>query len=400
MKKRIIFIFVLWLGLSSSLLLSLNTQKFPFKLEVVTEQANIREKPDIGSTIIRQIPRGTILDSTKKVGEWYLVRLKVEEDRLLLGYVHESLVLRIEPEEEEPELVEKEEIVEEKEEIPEEKVKKSEEEEIQITPPPTVAPVAEEPSEKKFVLSIFGGGNYISGGDLNEGTKGFAEFYRDQFQIEGGEAESLHLGYAFGAEFSFPLSSRFFLGIGADYLRGRKESLVVLPETAPENSITTRPEIQAIPLRIIFSYYPIPFLFLKSGVEYYFAQISYYYRFQEGDYWKEWEGKANGQGLGILGALGLEWNLAAYFSLFAEVNGRYAQIKGFEGEDTSRDSEGFVYTEGGTLYSFQVTSNSQKTYPQLFIREKIPTEAWVTEPREARVNFSGVALRLGFRIKF
>ena len=104
--KRKIFIFALWLVLSPSLLLSLDAQKFAFKLEVATEQANIREKPDIGSTIIRQVPRGTILESTKKIGEWYLVRLKVEEDRLLLGYVHESLVLRVETEEEEPELIE------------------------------------------------------------------------------------------------------------------------------------------------------------------------------------------------------------------------------------------------------------------------------------------------------
>jgi len=393
--KRTIFIFALWLGLSSSLLLSFDAQKFPFKLEVITEQANIREKPDIGSTIIRQVPRGTILESTKKTGEWYLVRLKVEEDQLLLGYVHESLVLRIEPVQKK-----KEEVVLEEEEKPEEKVEKPEEEKIQIVPPSTIAPVAEEPSEKKFILSILGGGNYISGGDLNEGAEGFGEFYRNELQIEGGEAKPLHLGYIFGAELSFPLTSYLFLGFGADYFRGIKESSAEHSETTPGNSFTTRPEIQVLPFRISFSYYPVPFLFLKGGVEYYFAKISYYYRFQEGEYWKEWEGKADSQGLGIMGALGMEWNLASHFSFFAEVTGRYAKINGFEGDDTSEDSVGFVYTEEGTLYFFKVIGTNQETYSQLFIREKKPAEAWVTDPKEARVDLSGVALKAGFRIKF
>ena len=410
--KRKIFIFALWLGLSSSLLLSFDAQKFPFKLEVVTEQANIREKPDIGSTIISQVPRGTILESTKKAGEWYLVRLKVEEDRLLLGYVHESLVLRIEPEVEKPELIEEEKIVEEKEileeeeekpevekKMPEEKVEEPEEEKIQIAPPPTVTPVVVEPLEKKFMLSIFGGGNYISGGDLNEGARGFAEFSRDDLKIQG-EAALLHLSYIFGAELSFPLSSQFYLGIGADYFRGKKESSSDQTETLPGNSFATRPEIEALPLRVVLSFYPVPFLYLKGGVEYYFAKISYFYRFQEGDYRREWEGNANSQGLGILGALGLDWSISSYFSLFAEATGRYAKIKGFEGEDTSRDSEGFIYTEEGTLYFYQVSGTNQKTYPQLFIRNKKPAEARVSDAREALVDFSSVSLRLGFRIKF
>jgi len=399
MKKTIIFILVIWLSLSFSFLSSLEAQKLPFKLEVVTEKANIREKPDIGSPIIHQVPRGTILESTKKDGEWYLVRITVEEGRLLMGYVHESLIMRIEPDEGEPESVKKKAIVivkKTKEETPEEKVQK---EEAQVTPSP-VPGVPEKPIEKKFRLSIYGGGNYFSGGDLNEGAKGFTQFYEDQLQIEGGSITSLHLGYGFGAELSFPLFSQFFFGIGADYLRGKKESSTDYPETSPENSLTTRPELQATPLRILLSYYPAPFLFLKGGVEYYFTNLSYYYRFQEGNYWKEWKGNAKGQGFGILGALGIEWNLASSLSLIAEVTGRYAKIKGFEGEDTSRDSEGFVYTEEGNLYAFQVTGTDQKSYPQLFIREKKPAEAWVTDPQEARVDFSGLALRLGFRIKF
>ncbi|NIM91269.1 MAG: SH3 domain-containing protein [Candidatus Aminicenantes bacterium] len=409
--KRKIFIFALWLALSSSLLLPLDAPKFPFRLEVATEQANIREKPDIGSVIIRQVPRGTILESTKKIGEWYLVRLKAEEDQLLLGYVHESLVLRIESEAEEPELIEEEKIVaeekleeEEKPEaekkIPEEKGEEPKKEKIQIAPPPTVTPMVLEPSEKRFMLSILGGGNYISGGDLNEGAEGFGEFYQDELQIEGGESKPLHLAYIFGAELSFPLTSRIFLGIGADYFRGRKESSVEQSEITPGNSFTTRPEIQALPLRAFFSYYPVSFLFLKGGVEYYFAKISYYYRFQEGEYWKEWEGNADSRGIGIMGALGMEWNLASRISFFAEATGRYAKINGFEGDDTSRDTEGLIYTEAGTLYSFQVTGTSQKVYPQLFIRDRKPAEARVSDAREAEVDFSGIALRLGFRIKF
>jgi len=385
MKKRIIITFTLWLGLYFSSLITPEAQEAFFKLKVVTEQANIRLKPDIGSEIIRQVPQGTILESTGKEGEWYVIKLETEEGQLTSVYVHESLVLRIQPAVEE-------EIVEEKKEEKTDKPK--------IQPSPFI-PIPKKTSEPSFALSIYGGGNYVSGQDLNRGAKGFVQFYRDELGTEGrGEASPLHLSYIFGGELSIPLSSQFLLGIGFDYFIGKKESSIEYQKSSFKTTITTLPKIQAFPLRVVVSYYPLPYLFFKGGIEYYFAQCFYFYRLQEGDYWKEWQGEARSQGLGFLGGLGTEWNFSPYLSFIIEANGRYAKIRGFKGKDTSRDSEGLDYTEKGTLYLYQAITSSQNAYPQLFIREKTPAEGWVTDPRQAFIDFSGISLKLGIRIKF
>jgi len=38
----------------------------PMKIKVTAEQANLREKPDIGSGIVQQIPEGTVLEADRK----------------------------------------------------------------------------------------------------------------------------------------------------------------------------------------------------------------------------------------------------------------------------------------------------------------------------------------------
>ena len=66
-------------------------QEKTFKVKVSAEQANLRERPDISSAVVQQIPEGTILDAEKKEGEWYLVRYTLEDGAVIAGYIHESL---------------------------------------------------------------------------------------------------------------------------------------------------------------------------------------------------------------------------------------------------------------------------------------------------------------------
>ena len=64
----------------------------PMKVKVTAEQANLREKPDIGSSIVQQIPEGTVLEADRKEGEWYFVRYTLEDGGVIGGWIHESLV--------------------------------------------------------------------------------------------------------------------------------------------------------------------------------------------------------------------------------------------------------------------------------------------------------------------
>ncbi|MEA3420850.1 MAG: SH3 domain-containing protein, partial [Acidobacteriota bacterium] len=186
-------------------------QSVSIRLKVVTEQANVRLKPDIGSIIIYQLPQGTIVDSSEKEGEWYRVRLVQDEGDTVSGYVHESLVIEIEKLPQEREAGEKK--------IERKEVSKVEREEVEPIQPSPVAPTSLKAPFSRFNLFLSGGGNFISGGDLNKGSQGLADYYSDILGIQGkGDIKPLNLSYMFGAEISFSLSNVFSVGIGADYL--------------------------------------------------------------------------------------------------------------------------------------------------------------------------------------
>jgi hypothetical protein len=52
----------------------------------------------------------------------------------------------------------------------------------------------------------------------------------------------------------------------------------------------------------------------------------------------------------------------------------------------------------GKLYAYEAKFG-QTLYPQVFVRESIPSEPNVENAREAKVNGSGFALRLGIRLR-
>jgi hypothetical protein len=395
LKKRLIkacplllAIFFLSLFLS---LLSVQAQEKSFKLRVVTELANIRLKPDIGSEIIHQALQGNILESTGKEGEWYIVKFKPDEGDVRYGYVHESLVIALEM----PPLIKP---IEEKTEP--EKTEKEEEKPATQQPIPATLPT---PAPPKSIIELFfsGGGIFIDGGDLNSGAKGLADYRSYDLGIEGeGKVKPTHLSYVVGGELSFPISPHVMVGLGVDYFLSEKESRVEFEKGSSINTFTTRPKIQAVPLRFFISFHPIRSFYAKIGVEYYFAKCAYLYRFIEGENWWEWSGEAEGQDFGFLGGLGFDFALSSHFSFIVEAVGRYAEIKSFEGKDQYTESSGLASTEEGTLYSYQTKTPGGESFPLLFIREKIPSEAGVFDPKEAIIDFTGLSLKAGFKIKF
>lgn len=391
MKKKINKSCTLLLAVFLLFLAGAEGEEVLIKLKVVTEQANIRLEPAIGSIIIKQVPQGTILESTGKEGEWYLIELKPDEEDRISGYVHESMVIVLEGP---PIEIEKKEISEEPEEI----------EKIEEQPP--AQPVVPKPPARQPLISLFElyfswGGSFISGGDLNRGVQGLADYHSDLLADQGtGDVKATHLSYIVGGELTFPLSSHFFLGLGADYFLRERESVVEFQEGPSTETLIVRPKIQALPIRLAISYYPFPSIYVKSGIEYYFAKCAYLYRSLRLGSWGEWNGEADAQGFGFLGGLGYELKLSSAFSFIIEATGRYAKITGFKGKDRSQDSTGLDYTEEGTLYIYQIRTSGEDSYPLLFIRENKPTEANVFDPQEATINFSGFSLKTGFKIKF
>jgi hypothetical protein len=406
MKKRITKTWVLVLLAASLLFLAeARGEEVLRKLKVVTEQANIRLKPSIGSIIIKQVPQGTILESTRQEGDWYLIKLIPGELEQVSGYVHESMVIVIEGpprEQEEPEIITEEKEAKKPEE--EKKIKEIPLPKPVITPPsqPVVTPPPpSKPAKFPFGLVFSGGGSFISGGDLNYGSQGLADYRSHVLATQPrGEAKPAHLSYLFGGELNLALSSHLSLGIGADYFLGERESLIEFPEDPSSETITVHPRMQAVPLRLALSFYPARNFYAKIGLEYYLAKCAYYYRFQRVGSWEEWRGEATAQNFGILAGLGFEIELNSSFNFIVEATVRYARISGFKGRNRSKDSTGAYHLEEGTLYFYRVRTAGGESYPFVFILEDRPTEANIFDPREAVINFSGLSLKTGFKIKF
>jgi hypothetical protein len=401
-KKKKLFspsaYFVLFL-LPTFILLSFpaEAQEAVTKLKVVTEMANVRLKPDIGSIIIQQAPQGTILESIAKEGEWYLIKIKNEEGQIVSGYVHESVVIVLEGRAQEREKIETEK-------APEREVKKEpqeEKKEKKPLPQPEATKAAPQPSKFRIEFCFSGGASYASAADLNNGAKGVADWRKaelDQEQL--GTVSLAHFSYIIGGELTFSLSSHLYAGLGADYFQAQKESEVkFLVGPVITETLTIRPKFQALPLRIFLVYQPFSFFYMKGGLEYYFAKCSYLYNFQRAAPLNQ-SGEAKAQNFGLMGAMGLERKLSSALSFFLELTGRYAKIKGFKGTHTEIDAAGTTSRQEGKLYYFYRRESPEgPLYPQLYVREKSPTGAEY-EPREAVMDFSGLSFKAGFKIKF
>ena len=344
------------------------------RLKVVAEQANIRLEPDIASIIIRQVPQGTILDATEKMDEWFSVRITTKQGTAVTGYVHESLVIIVEP-------------------LPEKKAP--------VKRPQVKPEEKKQPEPFKFDLSLSGGGNYVRGGDLNAGARGLADLYQDILGVQGeGEIGPVHLGYVFGIEVSFPVSKWLSWGIGAEHFQGKNESRIKYDYRESSSVLRVRPNLRSTPLTLFLSFQPAYNLYVKGGISYYFARCSYTYIFQNEDLTQQQVGNANGQGLGLSGGLGLMKSLSSRLSFFTEITGRLAKIKGFKGEEEFQDSSGEILTEKGTLYLIQTQILEDRTHSILVIRKTRPNEAGIIGAKKAQIDLSGISITIGLRIHF
>ncbi|MDD8030480.1 MAG: SH3 domain-containing protein [Acidobacteriota bacterium] len=394
MKNVSIILLIAILALSW-LALDLEAQEPRFRIRVVTEQANIRVKPDIGSEMIFQVPQGTELEAEKKEGEWYLVNFDKPDGSKGRGYVHESLVEVLS-------IVEtrtkRQAAAEQAKPITKEtETEKKTRAETQIVRPEII----KSKPGPNFMVTVSAGGIYLTPADLNQSAKGVANYFL--YSLHSNEdftGKSLHLAWGYSLDFFYPLSRNFFIGLGFDYWKGSKETLTRTGSTEAAYSIITRPEVKDLPLRISLLFHPIDFLYIRAGLEVHLAKANYFYRVEEDASWMEWKGRTDGLSLGWVEAVGLKWSVFSWCQVFLEGSYRYARVKNFDGKNIYRDSTGLEQIEEGKLYYWEVETPMGNSFPALFVRDRKPTEPGVIDPRQADINYSGFSLRAGLRFVF
>src|SRR5512138_106874 len=215
MRGTVLFlVFVLAAG--APLVAAEGAQAQTVKLKVTADQANLREKPDIGSAIIQAIPAGTILEADRKEGEWYFVRYTLEDGGVIGGWIHESLV----------EVVGRGEPVK----------------------PPAAQPAPKTPTRERATRPTRQGGikapefrtgtiplefavsmgiATLAPRDLNDATRGFADWYAATAGLTVGDRpDILNLAGLAGFELSYRFSPRLTFGVGADLLTGSNAGAV------------------------------------------------------------------------------------------------------------------------------------------------------------------------------
>jgi hypothetical protein len=354
------------------------------RVKVTAEQANLRERPDIGSAIVQQIPEGTVLEADKKEGEWYLVRYTLEDGGVIAGYIHESLVTVVgQPQ-------------------------------SPATPPARPArpesrpaPAAGAPgSAFPFDVSLSIGGGPVIADDLNNGARGLAGYNEALLGMtSSGSIPDLRLTYTLGLELSYRIYPWLGLSLGYDYLKGWRSGTVTYSaegELPPATPLTaTRMSIQAGPVKIGVRYYPGRGFYLRGSLAYYTGRAAYNYRLVYPDGTEEkWSGKATAHTLGMELAVGGEWAVGPKLSAFAEAGYRLARLNDFNGTGTYTDPAGAAASESGGLWYFSKTAADSADYDLLFVRAARPAGEGVTGPRKAEINLSGTIFRVGLRIRF
>ncbi len=357
----------------------------PMKVKVTAEQANLREKPDIGSGIVQQIPEGTVLEADRKEGEWFFVRYTLEDGGVLGGYIHESLVEVIEqgaapaPARRAP---------------------------ARAAPggQPVPASRRSDPTGSeapRLEFSVSAGAGWIAPRDLNDGAQGFADYNAAFLGVPASDkVDSMHMVAAVGVELSYRVSRWLAIGLSADYLRGGNRSRVAYTDPAFSETLDTRPMVRAVPVKLGVRFYPGRGFYIRGALGIYFVEAGYLYRLERDDIWQDWKGAAKANRFGAEAAFGGDWRVGANTTFFVEAGFRMASLSGLSGRDVYRNSAGETLTEEGPLYYFRKEGSDTHAYPLLFVRAARPAEEGVVDSRQAEVNLSGTAVRAGLRFRF
>ena len=377
-------------------------------LQVTAELAIVREKPDILSSVVKQLIAGAVLEAEKKEGEWYQVRVDLDAGGTVVGYVHESLVRVVSgaPAGAQPaSQTDKEPPPEKVEEKPVKPAAETTEPPAPATQPPassTKPPESQAPKEPaRHAVSIWYGGRYAVVGDLNDGAAGMADYFAARLDADpANDVDSVHVGSAFGAEYRRSLTSGLDIAIGAGYFSAENSSTLNYKDQPTTTRYMTTPSVSAVPVSLSLVFRAMKRIYIKAGLELAFAHCEYLYRFEEGGAVQEWQGSADDVGIGLALAAGYELRLSETISLFAEAGYRKLQMDGLEGEDVYREFGKTDVTTTGTLYFSRSALPDGSTYAAVFIHPDFPGGAGVVEARRAELSLSGTSLNVGLKINF
>ena len=271
-------------------------------------------------------------------------------------------------------------------------------------------------AEGKFSLRIQGGWSCFSAGDINPGTQAFFDWYVGYWPASDGGYRALHNGYELGGDFIFELRPWLGLGIGGGYLRSSRTSQMsfwlIDPGSDVGGVIISAPKLSAVPIRLgLFLTVPLSKK-LNFQAD---AGASCYFGARYSDEWHMWESQMatvmeeiqvvtraerKQAPLGFQGGIGLELELQHNLFLSLDARGRYARFCGWAGTSVIyiyEIGDEATFSERGLLYYEDVPTLPGS--PRLIMVQSDPPDGPNEEPRQAVVDFNGVSLQVGIRVR-
>lgn len=260
----------------------------------------------------------------------------------------------------------------------------------------------------KITLKIEGGWNAFPGGDIERGITGMYKNAVDavaatSFPVLEDVRGSAHGGIEVGGDLIYCLTPLFGIGVGAARMGAGKESHLLYRRAGADfGSMQIWPRIRVSAFRAGL-FYSLPFagrlaVSFRGGPALFLARydcaLSSSLGFlRDGLIHTYYSQNAKASQPGFDGGIGLEFNPNPFVAIFIEAQGRYARIRGFEGDE-----------EATFLQSAQVQRTSQ-TGPVYFVETVTRPQLDILPPgeagsaRKATLDFSGASILVGLKFR-
>ena len=265
----------------------------------------------------------------------------------------------------------------------------------------------------KFSLKMHGGWTSVAGGDVNAGNRSFFEWRNAAWPVLDGRYKPVHNGLDLGGDLLLELDRGIGVSVGLGYLRVHKRRAIGVsdPDTGWYGGIEAEPELNAIPVRLgLFVNYPLRnkvsftanvgvSCYLRARYDDHFGENDFnYLGMLTGFFACTTRTEKKGGSLGIDWSVGLEYEMVRNIFLCLDGQARYAKIRGFEGtSELNSMTWGSPILQEGKLYYETVPALVGS--PRLIMVQNAPPDGPDGEPRQAVINFSGVSLQVGIRIR-
>ncbi len=261
-------------------------------------------------------------------------------------------------------------------------------------------------------LRFSGGGVWAGIGDMNTHLASLDQRYPYLSGASGGIEKLRRLSGDWEIELRVETKNRFAFGLAASYSQGgNTSSLFGHTEYGFDREIVVKPEtriIMPLGLRVYYSVFSRDMfkVYVHGGAGWYMARMKEAYEVNSiyplGDIYYDnryWEAKNNAS-LGIVGGMGLEFRISKRLSFTTELQARALRIDKFHGtvRYETNYGGGLTFGETGTLHFFSVGDYYDIDIPlpgDYFIDAAAGPAA---VERNARLDLSGVALRIGLKI--